>query len=73
MTITIKPKNKKEYSKIKRILDAVEIDFVEEAENDFSNEISDAEKESVKRGLEDAKKGNFKPHSEARKLYEKWL
>ena len=71
MTITIKPKNKKEYSKIKRILDAVEIDFIED--DNLWEEISDAEKESVKKGLEDAEKGNFKPHSEARKLYEKWL
>ena len=71
MTITIKPKSEKELIKIKKILDAVEIDLIEN--DQLWEEISDAEKESVKSGLEDADKGNLKPHFEARKLYEKWL
>jgi len=47
MTITINPKNKKELAKIKAILKAAEIDFVEEIndEDDWWNKISDAEKE----------------------------
>ncbi|MEO5790098.1 hypothetical protein [Gelidibacter sp.] len=40
---------------------------------DLWNEISSAEKDSIEKGLEDADSGNLKPHSEVRKLYEKWL
>ena len=40
---------------------------------DWWNEISSAEKESIEKGLEDADSGNLKPHSEVRKLHEKWL
>jgi len=29
--------------------------------------------ESINKGIEDAEKGNLKPHKEARKVYEKWL
>lgn len=45
----------------------------EREKTDWWNEISSAEKESIEKGLEDADSGNLKPHSEARKLYEKWL
>jgi hypothetical protein len=36
-------------------------------------QLSRAEKESVLKGLEDLKNGNVVPHSEVRKIYEKWL
>lgn len=36
-------------------------------------DISEEERASIIRGEEDANKGNLKPHSEARKVYEKWL
>ena len=40
---------------------------------DWWNEISEGEKESIEKGIEDANSGNLRPHSEVRKLYEKWL
>jgi hypothetical protein len=40
---------------------------------DWWESISSEEKESIAKGLEDAKKKKLKPHSSARKLYEKWL
>ena len=40
---------------------------------DWWNEISEEEKKSIEIGLSDAEKGNLKPHSEARKIYGKWL
>lgn len=41
--------------------------------SDWWNEISDAEKAGIKRGLEDVKAGRVTPHEEARKIYKKWL
>lgn len=44
------------------------------AENkDWWDSISQNEKESIESGLKDAEAGKLNPHSEARKLYEKWL
>jgi len=40
---------------------------------DWWNSISEDEKQSIERGLEDAESGKLNPHSTARKLYEKWL
>ncbi|MGB0883974.1 MAG: hypothetical protein ACPG4W_08160 [Flavobacteriales bacterium] len=40
---------------------------------DWWNEISDVEKNSIELGISDADNGNLKPHSEAKKIYEKWL
>ncbi|MEQ8713408.1 MAG: hypothetical protein RIC80_10340 [Cyclobacteriaceae bacterium] len=37
------------------------------------SDISEEEKASIAKGVEDADKGNLKPHSEARKVYKKWL
>jgi predicted transcriptional regulator len=74
MTITINPKNKKELAKIKAILKAVEIDFVEEnSEEDWYDELSDAEKKSIELGLKDIEGGRVVAHSEVKKIYEKWL
>ncbi|RMA56300.1 hypothetical protein [Ulvibacter antarcticus] len=40
---------------------------------DWWNEISTLEIESIEKGLKDADQGKLKSHSEAKKLYEKWL
>ncbi len=45
----------------------------EQNSRDWWNEISDAEKSSISKGIEDADAGNLKPNSEARDVYEKWL
>lgn len=42
-------------------------------ETDWWDEISDAEKASIERGLEDIKAGRVVDHSEVKKIYEKWL
>lgn len=45
-----------------------------ESENkDWWNNISKAEKKSIEKGIEDAEKGKLNPHSEVKKIYEKWL
>ena len=40
---------------------------------DWWDSISDAEKNSIEKGIMDADNGDVVPHSEARKRYEKWL
>ncbi len=40
---------------------------------DWWENISDQEKKSIEQGMEDAASGRMKPHSEAKKLYGKWL
>ncbi len=40
---------------------------------DWWKTISELEKESIRKGISDAKIGNATPHSEARKIYEKWV
>lgn len=35
--------------------------------------VSEEERQSIERGLEDSKNGRVTPHSEVRKRYEKWL
>ena len=45
----------------------------EESVSDWWDEISDAEKESIAKGIEQADAGQMKPHSDARAKYEKWL
>lgn len=42
-------------------------------ESDWWDDISDAEKESIERGLKDLDEGRYVDHSEAKKLYEKYL
>ena len=49
------------------------INLRQEHNLDWWNEISEAEKKSIQKGIIDADNGNLKPHSEARKVYEKWL
>ena len=70
MTITIKPKNRKESETIKQILKAIEVDFVEDTvENDWWNEISDAEKKSIEIGLKDIEEGRVISHEEVMKSF----
>ncbi|MBS1545518.1 MAG: hypothetical protein JST14_17910 [Bacteroidetes bacterium] len=40
---------------------------------DWWDEISSEERAAIEKGLEDIKAGRVKPHTEAKKLYEKWL
>nr|MBS0037236.1 hypothetical protein [Saprospiraceae bacterium] len=41
--------------------------------DDWWDEISDAERTSIDRGLEDLKNGRVTPHEKVKKKYEKWL
>ena len=49
------------------------MDVRRQESKDWYNSISDSEKQSIEKGLEDAGAGKLNPHSTARKLYEKWL
>lgn len=49
------------------------IQFRKEETKDWWNSISDEEKKSIEKGIAEANENDLKPHSEARKLYEKWL
>ena len=49
------------------------IKFRKEETTDWWNDISFEEKESIEKGMLDADNGKLKPHSTARKIYEKWL
>lgn len=70
MTITIKPKNKKESEKIKAILKAIEVDFMEDTvETDWWNELSDSEKNSIEMGLKDVEEGRVISHEEVMKSF----
>ena len=40
---------------------------------DWWKEISKEEKKSIEKGIIEADSGKLNPHSEAKKLYEKWL
>ena len=46
---------------------------VEDALLDEELELSDFEKDSIKRGLKDLEEGRKTPHSVVKKKYEKWL
>jgi predicted transcriptional regulator len=49
------------------------MDLRKKESKDWWNSISESEKESIEKGLKDADSGKLNPHSNARKLYEKWL
>lgn len=49
------------------------IQLREKAQSDWWDEISEAEKASIIRGLKDAEEGKLLSHSDARKKYEQWL
>lgn len=54
------------------LLDKV-AELKEQSTFDWWDEISDAEKESISKGLEDADAGRLNPHPKARAIYEKRL
>jgi len=45
----------------------------ESEKTDWWKEISKEEKKSIEQGIKDADSGKLNSHSEAKKLYEKWL
>lgn len=47
--------------------------FKEAESSDWWNEISDEEKASIQKGVQDADAGRIKSHTEAKAIYEKWL
>ncbi len=49
------------------------IDFRNSQIKDWWKELPDAEIESIEKGIRDADEGKIVSHSEARKVYEKWL
>ncbi|WP_413973556.1 hypothetical protein [Hyunsoonleella sp. 2307UL5-6] len=49
------------------------MDLRKSESKDWWNEISNAEKKSIKEGILDADNGKLKPNSEAEKIYGKWL
>ena len=49
------------------------MDLRKKESRDWWQTISESEKKSIEKGLKDADEGKLKPHSKARKLYEKWL
>ncbi|NJX15959.1 hypothetical protein [Tamlana crocina] len=49
------------------------LDLRKRESKDWWNEISESEKKSIKKGIEDAEAEHLKPHSEAKKIYGKWL
>lgn len=71
-TVIVQINNKKAYELLKNMED-LEIIKVLKKDDDWWNTISDEEKSAIEKGLQDAENGNLKSHSEAKKLYEKWL
>ena len=49
------------------------VELRKKEDKDWWNSISENEKEAIENGLKDAEAGNLNPHSNAKKLYEKWL
>ena len=49
------------------------LDLRKSQTKDWWSEISEREKISIRKGISDADKGKLNSHSEARKVYEKWL
>ena len=49
------------------------IDLKKQENKDWWNSISENEKQSIEKGLQDAKAGKLNSHSKAKQLYDKWL
>ena len=47
--------------------------FKKEETKDWWDSISEGEKESIEKGISDADNNKLEPHSNVRKIYEKWL
>ena len=49
------------------------MDLRKKESSDWWNSISESERKSIENGLKDVESGKLSSHSNARKLYEKWL
>ena len=49
------------------------IDLKKQENKDWWNLVSENEKQSIEKGLQDAEAGKLNSHSKARQLYGKWL
>lgn len=49
------------------------VQFRKDETKDWWDSISEEEKKSIEKGILEADNNELKPHSEARKIYEKWL
>lgn len=49
------------------------VNFRNEETKDWWDSVTDGERVSIEQGIADADNKKLKPHSDARKLYEKWL
>ena len=49
------------------------IDLRKNESNEWWNNISDTEKESIKKGISEAEEGKLNTQSEAQNIYKKWL
>lgn len=47
--------------------------FKKEETKDWWDSISEVEKKSIEKGISDADNNKLEPHSNVRKIYEKWL
>lgn len=54
------------------VLDRI-MELREKEKADWWKELSEEEKKSIEKGIEEANSGKLESHSEARKLYERWL
>lgn len=55
-----------------QVIDSI-MELKDREQADWWEQLSDAEKTSIAKGLADAEAGKFQPQSAARKRYEKWL
>ena len=55
------------------ILNKVSALLLDEQKKEWQGNISEAEYESIEKGLQDAADGKLVPHSKARAIYGKWL
>jgi predicted transcriptional regulator len=56
----------------KKIIEKL-IDFRNEQNSDWWQNASQSERDSITKGLKDAEEGKLNEHSEAKKIYGKWL
>lgn len=55
-----------------QLIDSI-MELKDREQADWWDQLSEAEKTSIEKGLADAESGKLEPHSTARKRYEKWL
>ena len=73
MTITVNPKNKKQLEQVKTILKAIEVPFVEDniSGNDWWNDLSENDKNSIEEGIKDIEEGRIICHEDFLKSYKR--